>query len=69
MHLLQFAFTLRRNEEMVDIRNNIMTRRREGRVFKVIHSNHYKFYKNSIYRCSIEWNNLDVRTSLIMIIK
>ena len=65
MHLLQFAFTLRKNEEMVDIRNNIMTRRREGIVFKVIHSNHYKFYKKNLYRCSIEWNNLDVRTSLI----
>ena len=30
-----------------------------------MHSNHYKFYKNPFYRCSIEWNNLDVRTSLI----
>ena len=49
---------------MVDDRN-IRTRRRGGIVYKVVKSNHYKFYKNPIYRCSIEWNNLDVATSLI----
>ena len=64
LHLLQFAFTLRTREELIDNRN-IITRRRGGVVFKVVHSNHYKFYKNPFYRCSIEWNNLDVRTSLI----
>ena len=55
---------MRTREELIDNRN-IITRRRGGVVFKVVHSNHYKFYKNPFYRCSIEWNNLDVRTSLI----
>ena len=64
LHLLQFAFTFRTCKDMVDSRN-IVTKRRGGVVFKVTHSNHYKFYKNPLYRCSIEWNNLDVRTSLI----
>ena len=44
---------------------NIITRRRGGVVFKVTYSDHYKFYKNPLYRCSIDWNNLEVRTSLI----
>ena len=64
MHMLQFAFTFRSCNEIVDNRN-IATRRRGGIVFKVVHSNHYKFYKNPLYRCSIEWNKLDVLTSLI----
>ena len=64
IHLLQFAYSFRAREEMVDNRN-IRTRRRGGIVFKIVHSNHYKFYKNPIYRCSVEWNRLDVQTSLI----
>ena len=64
MHLLQFAFTFRTCNEIVDNRN-IVTRRRGGIVFKVVHSNHYRFYKNPMYRCTIEWNNLDARMSLI----
>ena len=32
---------------------------------KVPHSNHYKFYKNHMHRCSVEWNRLDAHTSLI----
>ena len=64
LHMLQFAFTLRTCDEIVDNRN-IITRRRGGIVFKVTHTNHYKFYKNPLYRCAIEWNNLDVSTSLI----
>ena len=64
IHLLQFAYSFRECEEMVDNRN-IRTRRRGGIVFKIVHSNHYKFYKNPIYRCSVEWNRLDVQTSLI----
>ena len=64
IHLLQFAFSFRFSVDMVDDRN-IRTRRRGGIVYKVVKSNHYKFYKNPIYRCSIEWNNLDVATSLI----
>ena len=64
IHLSQYAFTLRSSAEMVDDRN-IRTRRREGVVFKIVKSNHYKFYKNPIYRCAIEWNNLDAQISLI----
>ena len=64
MHLLQFAFTFRTCSEIVD-NTNIITGRRGGVVFKVIHSNHYKFYKNPMYKCSIEWNKLEVRISLI----
>ena len=44
MHLFQFAFTFRTCSEIVDNRN-IIAWRRGGVVFKVIHSNHYKFYK------------------------
>ena len=62
--MLQFALTFRTCKEMIDNRN-IMTRRRGGAVFKVVHSNHYKFYKNPIYKCSVEWNNLDPCTSLL----
>ena len=50
--------------EMVDDRN-IRTGRREGVVFIIVKRNHYKFYKNPIYRCAIEWNNLDAQISLI----
>ena len=64
LHLLQFAFTFCTCKEMVDSRN-IITRRRGGVVFKVTHSKHYKFFKNPLYKCSIEWHNLDVCTSLI----
>ena len=64
IHLLQFAFIFRQSEEMVDNRN-IGTRRRGGIVYRKEKSNHYKFYKNPMYRCSIEWNNLDVAVSLI----
>ena len=63
-HLLQFAFSFRLCEDMVDDRN-IRTRRRGGIVYRIERSSHYKFYKKNIYRCSIEWNNLDVATSLI----
>ena len=49
---------------MVDDRN-IRTRRRGGIVYKIVKSNRYKFYKNPMYRCSVEWNNLDATVSLI----
>ena len=49
---------------MVDNRNNA-TRRREGIVFRVVYSDHHIFYKTPFYRCSIEWNKLDVPTSLL----
>ena len=65
LHLLQYAHTLRLKESIVDDRN-IMTRRRNRIVFKVVHSNHYKFYKNPLYRCAIEWNSMEVNLSLIV---
>ena len=51
-------------ESFIDNRE-IATRRRNSIVFKVIHSNHYKFDKNLLYRGIGEWNSMDVHLSLI----
>ena len=65
LHLLQFAFRLKGNNDLLDNRD-IPTRRRAGIVFTIIKSNHYKFPpKNPYYRCMLEWNNLPVDISLL----
>ena len=64
LHMLQYMFTLRQCDSLVDNRD-IATRRWNGIVFKVIHSNHYKFYKNPLYRGIVEFNRMDVHLSLI----
>ena len=60
LHLLQFPFKLKGNNDLHDKRE-IPTKRRVGVVFK---SDHYKFLKNPYYRCMLEWNNLPVDISL-----
>ena len=47
------------------ILRDIPTRRREGIVFSIVKSNHYKFPKNPYYRCMLEWNNIPVNISLL----
>ena len=63
-HLLRFAFRLKDDITLLDVRD-IPTRRRAGILFKIIKSNHYKFPKNPYYRCMLEWNNLTVEMSLL----
>ena len=53
LHLLQFAFQLKNDISLLDIRD-IPTRRRAGIVFKILKSSHYKYPKNPYYRCMIE---------------
>ena len=65
MHLLQFAFTLKSNEALLDVRE-IPTRRRVGILFNIVKSNHYKFPRNPYFRCMSEWNGLCADTTLII---
>ena len=64
LHLLQFAFQLKNDISLLDIRD-IPTRRRAGIVFKILKSSHYKYPKNPYYRCMIEWNDLTANISLL----
>ena len=64
LHLLQFAFRLKKNIESLDIRE-IHTRRREGIVFGIAKSNHYKFQRNPYHWCMLVWNNLSINISLM----
>ena len=64
LHLLQFAFVLKSNNALLDIRN-IPTRRRDDILFKIPKSNHYRFPRNPYYRCMIEWNALNADVSLL----
>ena len=64
LHLLQFAFHLKDNITLLDVRE-IHTRRRAGILFIIQKSNHYKYQKNPYYRCMLEWNNLTVEISLL----
>ena len=64
LHLLQFAFTLKSSAALLDERD-IPTRRRDGTVFMIPKSNHYKFPRNPYYRCMTEWNNLQVHVTLL----
>ena len=64
LHLLQFAFSLKLKATLLD-NSDIRTRRREGILFRIPTSNHYKFQKNPYYRCMSEWNNLSVNISLL----
>ena len=64
LHLLQFAFRLKDNKVLLDVRD-IPTRRREGIVFSIVKSNHFKFPQNPYYRCMLEWNNIPVNISLL----
>ena len=64
LHLLQFAFVLKSNVMLLDVRN-IPTRRRDGILFKIPKSNHYRFPRNPYYRCMTEWNELRVELSLL----
>ena len=57
LHLLLFAFQLKSNVDLLDFRT-IPTRRRDGILFSILKTNHYKFPKNPYYRCMTEWNNL-----------
>ena len=66
LHLLQFAFRLKDNIDLIDNRD-IPTRRHEGVVFKIPKHNHFKFLRNPYYRCMIEWNRLPVNISLIFL--
>ena len=66
LHLLQFAFNLKDNFNLLDVRD-IPTRRHIGVLFTVQKSNHYKYPKNPYYRCMLEWNNLTLETSLLAI--
>ena len=52
------------NNSLLDVRE-IPTRRREGIVFSLVKSNHYKFPKNPYYRCMLAWNHLPVHISLL----
>ena len=52
LHLLQFAFRLKGQVELLDKRD-IPTRRHDGVLFNIPKSNHYKFPKNPYYRCMI----------------
>ena len=52
LHLLQFAFQLKNDISLLDIRD-IPTGRRAGIVFKILKSNHYKYPKNPYYHCMI----------------
>ena len=63
--MLQFAFTLKGDERLLD-RRDIPTRRRDGILFNIPKSNYYKFPRNPYYRCMSEWNNLDVETTLLI---
>ena len=49
---------------LLDVRN-IPTRRRDGILFKIPKSNHYRFPRNPYYRCMTEWNELRVELSLL----
>ena len=64
LHLLQFDFTLKSSAALLDERD-IPTRRRDGTVFMIPKSNHYKFPRNPYYRCMTEWNNLQVHFTLL----
>ena len=64
LHLLQFAYTLRSNVDLLDNRD-IPTRRRVGILFNIPKTNHYKFPRNPYYRCMIEWNGLGVDVTLL----
>ena len=64
LHLLQFAFKLKEDIALLDLRD-IRTRRHVGVLFNIQKSNHYKYPKNPYYRCMIEWNNLSVELSLL----
>ena len=64
LHLLQFAFGLKSNVALLDNRD-IPTRRRDGILFKIPKSNHYKFPRNPYYKCMIEWNDLQMEMSLL----
>ena len=57
LHLLQFAFKLKGQVDLLDNRD-IPTRRHDGIHFNIPKSNHYKFPKNPYYKCMIEWNRL-----------
>ena len=65
LHLLQFAFTLKGDERLLDCRD-IPTRCRDGFLFNITKSNHNKFPRNPYYRCMFEWNNLDVETTMLI---
>ena len=64
LHLLQFAFKLKGNNDLLDKRE-IPTRSRVGVVFKITKSDHYKFLKHPFYRCMLEWNTLLLDSSLL----
>ena len=64
LHLLQFALVLKSNRSLLDKRD-IPTRRRDGILFVIPKSNHYKFPLNPYYRCMVEWNNLQVDMTLM----
>ena len=64
LHLLQFAYTLKLNESLLDLRD-IPTRRRVGIIFNIVKSDHYKFPRNPYYRCMIEWNSLQADVTLL----
>ena len=66
LHLLQFAFSLKLNVTLLDNRD-ILTRRRDGILFKLPKCNHYRFPRNPYYRCMSEWNSLSVEVSLFRI--
>ena len=63
-HLLLFAFQLKEDDDLLDVRD-IPTRRRDGILFTLPKINHYKFPKNPYYRCMSEWNNLNVNVMLL----
>ena len=65
LHLLQFAFQLKEDASLLDVRD-IPTRRHAGTLFVIQKSNHIKFPKNPYYRCMMEWNKLNVDISLII---
>ena len=54
LHLLQFAFRLKDNIDLVDNKDT-PTRCHEGVVFKIPQNNHYKLLRNPYYSCMIEW--------------
>ena len=64
IHLLIFAYQLKEDISLLDIRD-FPTRRRDGILFRLTKCNHFKFLKNPLYRCIVEWNNLPANVSLL----
>ena len=64
IHLLNFVYQLKEDISLLDVRD-IPTRRRDGILFRLAKCNHFKFLKNPLYRCMVEWNNLPVNVSLL----